>query len=80
MRLINARATHISGTETQVWTTGFFKDVFQSVVEARDGQVLQSEFMEKFLTQYEDVRYYTFVQISYVTSDPTRLMISSNQP
>ncbi|KAL1879577.1 Maturation and nuclear export of 40S ribosomal subunits interacting protein [Paecilomyces lecythidis] len=63
MRLINARATHISGTETQVWTTGFFKDVFQSMVEARDGQVLQSEFMEKFLTQYEDVRYYTFVQI-----------------
>ncbi|KAJ9309607.1 hypothetical protein DTO217A2_897 [Paecilomyces variotii] len=64
MRLINERATHISGTETQVWTSGFFKDVFQSIVEARDGQVLQSEFVEKFLTQYEDVRYYAFLQIS----------------
>lgn len=68
MRLINERATHISGTETQVWTSGFFKDVFQSIVEARDGQVLQSEFVEKFLAQYEDVRYYAFLQISYVIS------------
>lgn len=70
MRLINERAMHITGTETQVWTTGVFKDVFQAVVEARDGQVLQSEFVEKFLTQYEDVRYYTFVQISYVMMIP----------
>lgn len=66
MRLISERATHIPGADAQVWTSGPFKSVFEAVVEAADGQALQSEFVEKFVKAYEDVRYYTFAQISYV--------------
>ncbi|KAL1965811.1 hypothetical protein VTN77DRAFT_5132 [Rasamsonia byssochlamydoides] len=64
MRIISARATHLPGSETQVWSTGFFKGVFEALVETEDGDALRSEFVEKFLKEYEDVRYYTCLQIS----------------
>ena len=64
MRLISERATYIPGADAQVWSSGLFKNVFEAVVEARDGQALQSEFVEKFVKAYEDVRFYTFMQIS----------------
>lgn len=58
---------HLPGSETQVWSTGFFKGVFEALVETEDGDSLRSEFIEKYVKEYEDVRYYTFQQISYVT-------------
>lgn len=66
MRLINERATHIPGADTEAWSSGLFKGVFEAVVEARDGDALQSEFVDKFVKPYEDVQYYTFMQLSYV--------------
>ncbi|KAL4925485.1 ribosome biosynthesis protein NOC4 [Aspergillus undulatus] len=64
MRLLNERATHIPGDETQAWISGFFRNIFEAVVEARDGQTLRSEFLEKFLKPHEDVTYYTFMQVA----------------
>lgn len=64
MRLLNERATHLHGEDIQVWISGFFKNIVEAVVEAKDGQALRAEFVEKFAKQYEDVRYYTFTQIS----------------
>lgn len=66
MRLVNERATHIPGADNQVWSSGLFKGVFEAVVEAQNGQALQSEFVEKFVKAYEDVRYHTFLQVAYV--------------
>lgn len=65
MRLLKERITHIPGADNNIWTS-LFKDIFEAVVEAREGQDLQSEFITKFVKEYEDVRYHTFVQISYV--------------
>lgn len=65
MRLVNERATHLPGDDIQVWTSGFFKNIVEAVVEAKDGELLRSEFIEKFAKAYEDVQFYTFVQISY---------------
>jgi U3 small nucleolar RNA-associated protein 19 len=66
MRILNERATHLPGDDTQVWLSGLFKNVFEAVVEAKNGQALRSEFLDQFAKAYEDVRYYTFVQVSYV--------------
>lgn len=63
MRLVNERATHIPGEDTQVWLSGLFKNVVEAVVETSD-TALRSEFIEKFANTYEDVRFYTFVQIA----------------
>lgn len=68
MRILNERATHIPGDDTQAWTSGIFRNIFEAVIEARDGQALRSEFLEKFLKVYEDVKYYTFMQVAYVSS------------
>jgi U3 small nucleolar RNA-associated protein 19 len=65
MRLIKERITHIPGSESSIWSTGF-KDIFQAVVEARSGQDLQSEFVNKFVKEYDEIRYYTFTQLAYV--------------
>ncbi|KAA8648474.1 hypothetical protein EYZ11_002028 [Aspergillus tanneri] len=64
MRLIHERAAHLPGDDTQVWTSGLFKSVVEAVVEARNGQALQCEFIDKFAKEYEDVRYHMFSQLS----------------
>lgn len=64
--LINERATHLSGDDIQDWSSGLFKGVFEAVVEARDGQTVLSDFIEK-AKEFEDVRYYTFMQLAYVS-------------
>lgn len=64
MRLLKERITHIPGADNNVWST-LFRDIFDAVVEAQDSQDLQSEFVTKFMKEYEDVRYHTFEQISY---------------
>lgn len=66
MRLLKERLAHIPGSENNLWSTGFFKDIFTAVIEARAGQDLQSEFLTKFVKEFEDVRYSTFTQIGYV--------------
>ncbi|KAJ5306816.1 hypothetical protein PENANT_c003G03701 [Penicillium antarcticum] len=63
MRLIKERVAHIPGSESTIWSTGF-KDILQAVVEARNGQDLQSEFVNKFMKEYDEVRYYTFTQMA----------------
>jgi U3 small nucleolar RNA-associated protein 19 len=69
MRIIKERITHIPGADNNVWSTNF-KDIVEAVIEAQDGQDLQTEFITKFLKEFEDVRYYAFGQISYVTLFP----------
>ncbi|KAJ5766204.1 uncharacterized protein N7511_003820 [Penicillium nucicola] len=63
MRLVKERIAHIPGAESTVWSTGF-KDILQAVVEARNGQDLQSEYVNKFMKEYDEVRYYTFTQMA----------------
>ncbi|KAJ5971342.1 CCAAT-binding factor [Penicillium vulpinum] len=64
MRILKERLAHIPGSENNLWSTGLFKDIFAAVVEANNGQDLQSEAITKFVKEYEDVRYYTFAQMS----------------
>ncbi|KAL5336687.1 CBF/Mak21 family-domain-containing protein [Aspergillus crustosus] len=64
MRLLNERATHIPGEDSDAWTSGLFRSIFEAVIEARDGQALRSEFLQKFLKPYEDVTYFTFLQVA----------------
>lgn len=70
MRIVKERLAHMPGAENNVWSTGFFKDIFTAIVEAHNGQDLQSEAVTKFVKEYEDVRYYTFAQISYASPFP----------
>lgn len=68
MRLVGEQVTHIPSADSYVWSSGLFKNIFEAVVEAPEGQALQAEFSEKFVKAYEDVRYHTFTRISYVNA------------
>ncbi|GKZ75464.1 hypothetical protein AnigIFM56816_000117 [Aspergillus niger] len=69
--LINERATHLPGDNTQEWTSGLFKGIFEAVVEAKNGKAVLSEFIEK-TKEFEDVRYYTFMQLAeYADTEQT---------
>ena len=69
MRLVKERITHIPGADHDIWAS-LFRDIFEAVVESNDGQDLQTEFVAKFVKEYEDVRFHTFGQISYVSTTP----------
>ncbi|EED13396.1 ribosome biogenesis protein Noc4, putative [Talaromyces stipitatus ATCC 10500] len=64
LRLVNVRATHIPEAEVQVWTSGLFQNIFGALIEAEDGQAVRSEFVENFVKEYDDVRFYTFQKIA----------------
>lgn len=68
MRLVGEQVTHIPSADSYVWSPGLFKNVFEAVIEAPEGQALQAEFIEKFVKAYEDVRFHTFARISYVNA------------
>ncbi|KAJ5719919.1 hypothetical protein N7493_006797 [Penicillium malachiteum] len=63
MRIIKERITHIPGAENAVWSTNF-KAIVEAVIEAQDNQDLQSELVNKFMKEFEDVRYHAFGQIA----------------
>ncbi|OJJ84678.1 ribosome biosynthesis protein NOC4 [Aspergillus glaucus CBS 516.65] len=68
MRLVGEQVTHIPSADSYVWSSGLFKNVFEAVIEAPEGQALQTEFTEKFVKAYEDVRFHTFTRISEYAS------------
>ncbi|GAM33712.1 hypothetical protein TCE0_013r00818 [Talaromyces pinophilus] len=75
MRLVNVRATHIPEAEVQVWTTGLFQPIFEAVVEAQNGDLVCTEFVEKFVKEFDDVRFYTFQKISsYATERSSEIL------
>ncbi|KAE8148411.1 CBF/Mak21 family-domain-containing protein [Aspergillus avenaceus] len=71
MRLVNERATHMPHEDTQVWLSGIFKNIIEAVVQAPEAEALRTEFLEKFAKQYEDVQYYTFLQIAEIAESTT---------
>lgn len=74
MRLVNVRATHIAEAEIQVWTTGLFQFIFEALVEAENGDLVRTEFAEKFVKDFDDVRFYTFQKISYVPTSTKKII------
>lgn len=78
MRLVNVRATHIPEAEVQVWTTGLFQSIFDAVVEAKNGDLVRTEFVEKFVKEFDDVRFYAFQKISYVLPLQSRRKVIAN--
>ncbi|KAJ5625512.1 hypothetical protein N7510_001821 [Penicillium lagena] len=63
MRLVKERVTHIPSADNTVWTSGMFKDIFEAVVEAPESD-LRTDFVAKFVQEYDDVRYHTFAQVA----------------
>jgi U3 small nucleolar RNA-associated protein 19 len=66
MRLVKERNSHFDEPELRGYSTSLFKDLVAALIEAPDGQILREEFVDKYVKEYDDIRYTTFAQISYV--------------
>jgi U3 small nucleolar RNA-associated protein 19 len=66
MRLIKERSAHLDVPELRGSSTGFFRDVLTSLLETPEGEIVRDEFLDKFVKEYDDIRYSTFAHIAYV--------------
>ncbi|KAI5292831.1 hypothetical protein KEM55_007474 [Ascosphaera atra] len=64
------QCTHLQGSETQVWTTGYFPQVVAALLDATEGDTVRAEFMEKFATKYHDIAIYMVLALTYVPNYP----------
>lgn len=66
MRLLKEQSTYMVGSETQVWSSGFFHHVVVALLQAEEGESVRAEFMRKFALKYHDVAIYMVTRIAYV--------------
>ena len=70
MRLVKEKASHLNQSKDDVWLNGLFGQLVQTLVEEEITQETRSEFVEKYVKEYEDVRFYTFACLAYVLKLP----------
>lgn len=68
MRLVKEETQQDGRRAEQAWRTGVFAHVVRGLVEV-DSDALETcrdEFVEKYIEEHDDVRFFTFYQIAYV--------------
>ena len=60
MRLVQEKTTHLGLSEDIVWRSGLFQSIVQELVASKYGAPAIDEFVEKYVMEYDDVRYHTF--------------------
>ena len=66
MRLLKEEKVHLSLTVETVWRTGVFTDLFKVLVEDGVADETRTEFVEKYVERFDDVRYYSFECLAYL--------------
>jgi U3 small nucleolar RNA-associated protein 19 len=64
LALLKAEARHLSGSEEAVFPRYFLSDIVAGLLESPVEQ-LREHFSEKFVDEYDDIRFYTFEAIKY---------------
>ncbi|KAK3311151.1 CBF/Mak21 family-domain-containing protein [Chaetomium strumarium] len=59
LALLKAEAQHLSGSDEAVFPRYFFSDIIAGLLESPAEQ-LREHFSEKFVDEYDDIRFYTF--------------------
>ena len=66
MRLLKEEAAHLNNLKESVWRDGIFGKLVHTLVEDEVVDETRAEFVEKYVEEYDDVRYYTFALLGYV--------------
>ena len=64
MRLVKEIASNLK--EDGVWQNGLFGQLLQTLIEEEVAEHTRIEFVDKYVEQYDDVRYRTFASLAYV--------------
>lgn len=71
MRLLKAEATYLNGNDEYNFPAKLFGEFLEALVDAGVEEEVRQEFIEKFVDEYDDIRYYTFKTISKILSEPS---------
>ena len=67
MRLLKDEASHLNQSADVLWQEGIFWQLLQTLIEGTVVEETRTEFVEGYVVKYEDVRYYTFACLAYVS-------------
>lgn len=70
MRLVKQESQQEGQRGEQAWRSGVFSALVRALVEVEKADAAREEFIEKFVEEHDDVRYFTFYHIAYVESTP----------
>jgi U3 small nucleolar RNA-associated protein 19 len=66
MRMLKGEGTHLRNGQEYSFPTIFLRDIVQSLLSPDCGDPIRREFSEKYLEEYDDIRFYTYAAIEYV--------------
>lgn len=67
MQLIKEQVAHYTGSDINVWSSGYFNDILAAVVQPGNDK-LRAHFMDSFFQKYHDITVYTVLRLAYVFS------------
>jgi len=60
MRLMREQANYLKLQDDSIWRNGIFTEILQALVGTSAADDRRTEFVEKYLVKYDDIRYHTF--------------------
>jgi U3 small nucleolar RNA-associated protein 19 len=75
MAVLKAKAQHLDGRDEPMFPRLFFADIISALFNSPVDR-LREVFLEKFINEFDDIRFYTFQAIKY---DPvlTQLLVAA---
>ncbi|KAF1346975.1 CBF/Mak21 family-domain-containing protein [Delphinella strobiligena] len=68
MRLVKEETQQDGKRAEQAWRTGVFANLLQALVDEEEAEAAREEFVEKYVEEHDDVRYFTFYHIANILS------------
>lgn len=68
MRLVKEKVSHLNRSEDAIWQNDLFGQLVQTLIEEQVAEETRAEFVETYIENYDDIRYYTFACLGYVPS------------
>lgn len=68
MRLVKEETCQDGRRAEQAWRTGAFTDLVRALVSGPSAEAVRQEFVETFVEEHDDVRYFTFLAIGNILS------------
>ncbi|KAJ9137949.1 Nucleolar complex protein [Pleurostoma richardsiae] len=68
MRLLKAEAEYLDGKDERTFPHAFFTQIVAAVVQGDVEEEVRKEFLEKYVDEFDDIRFYTFKAIKDILS------------
>ncbi|RKF65533.1 Uncharacterized protein GcC1_119021 [Golovinomyces cichoracearum] len=72
MRLLKTEGQYLLSGQDYSFPTPFLTELIRSLLSLEDDEIIKAEFSQKFMEEYDDVRFYTFEAIEKVISAEMR--------